>query len=1114
MKKKLLLIILVAFCSFPSVLFAQQGQQAGNSGAQNKKANKTMHGVVTDEYGALAGATIYLQNKDQRIVIGAITGLQGEYLLNIPTDAEDLMIVTSFVGCETVKVAYKGQRIYNVHLLADSKTLETVVVEAKTLRRNNMGVNKENLGTSSEFLDISDLGDMSVTSVTDMLQGKLANLDIVSASGDPGATSTIRIRGSASLNASNEPLIVIDGVPQDNEVDEDFNFASANVEDFGTMLNIAPSDIQSIEVLKDAAATALWGPRAANGVLIITTKRGGRHKPRFSFSQKLNYSFEPKALPLLNGQEYVTLMQDALWNYVKDGNFSQDRMKLLSSYKDILYDRSYEYFNEFNCNTDWLDLISRNTLNATTDFSMDGGGDIATYRFSLGYEDQDGTTKGFDYQRITSRLNLNIRFSEKFRVESRFSYVESDRNQPFGQVSQDLAIGADNNELNAIYDVNDQIRKPVRNTAMIKMPNMSPWVLDKSGMPTDEYFSAPENSLQGVFPNPLAHVYESTNHTKLRSVSANFAVVYRPFSGFTVNGNIAYTLSAIRNNGFLPSSVLNVKWANKNYNQGVEAQANKAVTFADIKLIYEKTINKKHATTTSFSNQINATDNNSYSISTAGSGAEEVSSPSSEGKIISMASAWNKRREIGLVGSSNYVYDERYAFTLAGRMNANSNTGKNSRWTSIRPSISAVWRAKNEKFLKKVKLLNDWRVRASWGQSDRVPNSNYTTGTFAYEDSYMDRPSIKPNRMQLDDLKPEVVTTYNLGTDISFWKNKVNLTLEYYNKKTSDLLMQNMGIQSSTGYNTIKWYNAGNIVNNGWEIILNLNNIVTAGDFKVSLTNVNISRNKNKITSMPDNLEAEKYTIGNGQYARKIMEGNPIGSIYGLLFDGLYQNEDETLARDANGALIRDINGNTVPIRIDGTTRMRPGDTKYRDLNHDGVIDERDVVYLGSSFPTITGGATLLLNYKVWTLRTTAHFRLGHSIVNMVRHDLEKMNNGNNQLKNVQRRWRYEGDETDVPRALWGINYNSIGSSKFVEDGSFMKIKDITLSYKLSQKFCKKLGLSRGTASITTYNLITITNYSGQDPEVGVGNGAYGLAIDNNRTPPSRRVAFSVSFDF
>ena len=1101
--KRLYILLILSLVGFLSMEPAD-AQRRGQSG--DRPAPATIRGVVSDIEGVLPGATVYLQNADKRIVSGEVSGVQGEFLLHVPMRRDGLTIVVAFVGYVTQRIPYTGQQVLNVILEEDNQALRSAIVDAKKTSKDVMGVARENLGTATEIIDVTQFEDMTVTSVEDLLQGKVANLDIVASSGDPGTMSTIRIRGTASLNASNEPLIVIDGIPQDNEIDDDFDFGDADVENFGAMLNISPNDIQSIEVLKDAAATALWGPRAANGVLLITTKQGTSHKPRFSVSQKVNYSFEPPQIPLLNGSEYVTLMQDALWNWIQDGDFLASRVNKLNNQKDILYDQSYEYFDEFNCDTDWLNLISRSSVNSTTDFSMDGGGDMANYRFSLGYEDQTGTTVGSDYNRITSRLNVTIKFSKKFRVESKFNYTESTRNLPYGTTSSDIS--------NMNYTSNAQIKKPVRNTAMIKMPNMSPWVLDDAGNITDEYFSAPESSLQGIFPNPLAHVNESSNRTKVRAVGATFGFFYNPVKGLTITSNVAYNLQAAKNNSFLPASVLNVKWSNANYNQGVEAQTNKTTFFGDVRVSYNTLIAKKHRIIATIADQLEASSNNSYSITTSGSGAHEVSTPSSEGKIQSMASASSQRRTMGLMASVNYVYDERYAVTVAGRINANSNTGRSDRWNHIRPSVSAVWRINNEKFMKDVNWVNELRLRGSWGQSDRVPNSNYVTGTFSHESEYMDNQAIKPNKMQLDNLRPEIVTQYNAGIDGSFLNNRITFVFDYYDKRTSDLLMQNMEIQSSTGYNTIRWFNAGDVRNHGWEMSVSLNNIIRIGDFRMSFTNLNIARNVNEITDLPSNMVSEKYTVGNGNYARKIMEGCPIGAIYGYIFDGIYQNYEETLARDADNNLIRDIKGDVVPITVDGTARMHPGDAKYRDINYDGVIDEHDIVYLGSSYPLITGGGSIVLNYKGWQLRTSLHFRLGHSIVNMARHDLEGMNNGNNQSKTVLKRWRYEGDQTDIPRALWGTNYNSMGSSKFVEDASFLKIKDITLRYNLPQRLCKKLHLSRASIYATSYNLVTFTGYSGQDPEINVEAGAYGLAIDRSKTPPARRVALGLTLDF
>lgn len=1071
---------------------------------------KVLSGVVSDDQGILPGATVYLMNADRRIVCGTVTGAQGEYLIDLPSNTEGLTIVVGFIGYRNYKTPYTGQKVLNVVLKENNETLSTAVVSTKSERKNVLGVKNVNDGTAKEMIDVTSLQDMSATSIEDMLQGKLANVDIMSASGDPGTVSTIRIRGASSLNSGSDPLIVIDGIPQDTEIDQDFDFGDADVENFGAMLNISPNDIQSIEVLKDAAATALWGSKAAAGVIVITTKQGGVHKPRFSLTQKFNYTFEPKPIEVLNGKEYTTLMQDELWNWVKDGEFLPARINKLNGQKDILYDQSYEWFDEFNCDTNWLDLVTRSSLNSTTDFSLDGGGEMANYRFSLGYEDQDGTTKGTDYARITSRLNVTIKFSKKFRVDTRFNYTESTRNQPYGTSSSDLSIGG-NSGLN--YDTNGQVKKPVRNTALIKMPNVSPYVLDDYGMPTDEYFSAPSNSIQGIFPNPLAQVMESTNRTKLRSIGANFGVYYNPIKGLNITGSVAYTLTAVRNNSFLPESVLNVLWSNKSYNQGVEAQANKAVLYANIKATYAFKVAKKHEFLFTASDQIESVNNNSYSITTSGSGAEEVSTPSAQGKIVSMASAESKRRTVGLMASVNYVYDQRYAITVAGRINANSNTGKSHRWSSPRPSISAVWRINNEKFMKDVKWVNDLRLRGSWGQSEKTPGSNYVTGTFTSDGEYVDNPAMKPNKIQLDNLRPEIVQQYNIGADGSFLNNRINFMVEFYNKNTYDLLMQNMAIQSSSGYSNIRWFNAGDMRNYGFEFSMSLNNIVKKGDFRLSLTNLNISRNVNEITSIPTNMVAEKYSLGNGNYARKLMEGNPIGAIYGYRFEGIYQNYDETLARDAGGQLIRDVNGKTVQTTIGGNA-VHPGDSKYADINHDGVINENDIIYLGSSYPLITGGGALVMNWKGLQFRMSLHFRLGQKIINMAKHDLESMSNANNQSKAVLNRWRYEGDDTDIPRALWGTNYNSLGCSKFVEDGSFLKIKDITLRYNFSNKAIRKVRMSKASVYVTAYNIATFTKYSGQDPEIGVEAGAYGLAVDRSKTPPSIRVAVGVSLDF
>lgn len=1056
------------------------------AGAQER----VMRGMVSDKNGPLPGATIYLQNLEQRILVGVVTNENGEYLITIPPGSEDMVIAVSFVGYKSFKVKYKGQRVLNVKLEENQNILEGVNVVAKAVKRNNMGINNDDLGVAREHLDLAEFQDMSATSVEDMLQGKLANVDIVSASGDPGAKSTIRIRGTGSLNANNEPLIVVNDIPQDTEIDPDFSFGDADVEDFGALINISPNDILSIEVLKDAAATALWGPKAANGVLLIRTKGGGNHKPYFSFSQKVNMTFEPEAIEMLNGKEYVTLMQDALWNWVRDGEFLQSRVNKLTGQKDIHYDPSYKYFDEFNCDTKWLDLITRNSLNSTTDFAMSGGGDRAAYRFSLGYESQKGTTVGTSYKRVTSRLKLDYKFSKKFIVTTDFNYAEGRREEPF------------------------PLNQTVRSIAMNKMPNMSPYVLDVDGNPTDEYFAQPEDCIQGRQANPLALVNDSRNSTLSRQIGASVTGDYMILAGLRLNATVSFDMQTAKNKKFLPETVNDILWSNADYNKGVDAMSNKAHTYANFRLNYNRGFKGGHRMVLALSEQLEASSNNNYNLTTSGNGAFQVSDPSSGGKITNLGSGLSKNRTVSFAFSGNYNYKDRYSVTISGRMNANSNTGRENRWKSPRPSISGVWKIENEKFMKPVGWVNELRLRGSWGRTERTPSSNYTTGTFASEQDYMEHSSIKPQQMQLDKLKPEIVTMVNGGFNGTFWKNRVNVTFEIYNKKTTDMLQKDMTIQSTTGYSQIRYFNSGAMSNKGWEVMVNLNDIIRVGALKVSFRNLNISRNRNCIEELPYNMEGEEFTIANGKYAHKILPGRPVGSFYGFRFDGIYQNHDETVARDAAGNKIVDIDGNQVYTRINGTWRQRPGDARYKDLNQDGNINEYDIAYLGTSQPIMTGGGAVNLAYKDWSLRASFHFRVGQSVINDVRHNLESMNSGNNQSVAVLNRWRYEGNDTDIPRALWGTNYNSLGSDKFVEDASFLKCKDITLNYRFPAKFVKRLHLRRASAFVTTYNLFTITKYKGQDPEVSVENGAYALARDNSKTPPSRRVAIGLSFDF
>ena len=1048
-----------------------------------------MRGVVTDADGPLLGATVALYNKDNRAVFGVITDANGEYFIRIPANQGIVKVVFSFVGYKTKEVKYTQQAVLNIKLQEELTALDEVVITAKAINKDAMGMDTKALGGARQKIDLDDLQDMVVTSVGDMLQGKIANMDLVATSGAPGAKMNIRIRGTASLNTSNEPLIVIDEIPQpDIDISSDFDFGTATEEDFGALINISPSDIQDIEVLKDASATAIWGAQAANGVLKITTKRGKKSKPTFEVTEKISTSLEPKKMPLLNAKEYVTLMNDAIWNRIRDNEYTD--LGLLNQYQDIRYNPNYKYFREFNQDVDWLDYIVQTPINSETNFSMSGGGDKASYRFSIGYLTETGTTVGEDFKRVTSRLNLDYRFSNKLQVFSQFSYAEGDRN--------------------SMYNSGGTPREIARR----KMPNLTPFVLDGEGNFTNEYFNQPSTSIQGSLPNPIALANDAVNNAINRNAGVNFNLDYRMLYNLRFQATVSFTLSTTKSKSFLPVSATGASMNSDNYNLSTDNNSQTNSLYMTAFLQYFTEFWKRHKINASarFTAQDNESSN--YGSKSHGNPVPSLSDPANNGNLSSVYAGKSQTRNVAFVGSFLYTYNNRINLNFAFRTEGSSKTGRDSRWGTF-PSLNASWYLNEEPFLRGCEWLSDLRPRIGWGISGSSPSGSSTyAGTYeALGMNYVDMTAIKPSSMQLNKLKWQTVQQQNYGLDFGIFQDRFHMAFEYYIKTTHDLLQQNMKIQSTTGYSTIPWFNDGSIQNKGWELYLRGNSVVKIGDFRVNL-DFNISRNRIKVLDLPMNLEYQTPEVKNGAYTNKVMEGRPLGSFFGFRYLGVYQNVDETYARDRDGNVIKDAYGKNVVTRINGTFRQRPGDAMYYDVNKDGVIDKYDVVYLGSSQPLFLGGGGMTLMYRGISLRASVAYRVGQSVINRALLNAEMMEGGNNQSTSVLRRWRYEGDDTEIPRALWGTNYNTLGSDRYVNKSSFMKVKDITLSYRFQKKTLQRMRLRGLYLYLTCYDPFTITKYKGQDPEVGIPNSFKDLAQDNSLSPRARRFAFGITVNF
>lgn len=1069
---------------------------------------KVLSGKVTEIFGGqtepMMGVNVNIVNAQNRSLGGAITDMNGLYNVKIPNE-KNLTIVFSYIGMKTERVKYTGQERLDMTLKDDTQTMDEVVIKAERLDRNALGITSRQQVSATQKVDMDDLVATSpVTSIEDALQGQLGGVDIVLGGGDPGARASIQIRGTSTLNANSDPLIVIDGIPYPADIEEgDLDFSDLNNDDLGALLNISPQDIASIEVLKDAASTAIWGTKGANGVLIINTKRGNVGKTRFSFSSKYSAKFEPESIPMLNGNQYTSLMGDALWNAANYVGASTTAgigyLNLLFNQKEIGYDQSWTYFDEYNQDTDWLDLIKRNTSSWENTFSMNGGGEKATYRFSLGYLNEGGTTIGTSFSRFNSNLQITYRFSEKLKFDANFAFTQSDR---------------DANWCN------------IRNEAFRKMPNKSPYYIDdQTGEYTNQYFSHTENSDidpkanintskrdDSKYYNPVAMANEGKNNTLQRESRMNFNIEYKILPSLTYRGYVAMTIRNVKNRLFLPQIATDLPWTDTASNRSTDGVSDQLTIATENKLMWIKNWNERHGIVATAIWRTEETNKSSYGSTTFGNPSSDLSDPVTGSAIAGVTtSADSKDRTLSGTFSANYTYLNRYVFNTTVTTEGRASMGKSERWGTF-PSGGVAWHLQDEPFMRNLKWLNQLKLRFSVGQTGKAASgTGIYLGTYGAGNNYMDMESIRPSSMQLNKLKWETTTEYNTGADISLLNNRLSFTVDIYQKYTKDLLQKNVTIPSTIGipgYGKMKFFNSGEMTNKGWEFRTDFV-AIQKKDFRLG-GYFNISHNENEITAMPDNYVAENYTFGNGNYAFRYEVGRPLGSYYGYRYLGVYTDKNATYARDAEGNIMKDLEGNAI-IMKNGTAQVCPGDAIYEDINHDGVINEYDIVYLGNGNPRLTGGFGINVTYKQFRLSANFYGRYGQDVVNEARMHNEAMYNSNNQSTAVLRRWRKEGDITDIPRALYRQGYNYLGSDRFVEEASYLRLKNISLTYSLPKNLCKNWGVNKCDLYVTGYNLFTWTNYTGQEPEVSPKNT---VTKDSAMTPCSIQFVCGVNLNF
>lgn len=1064
------------------------------SNAQTGTDKILIKGKVIDskDKSTIIGVSVIEKDKDDRTVTGVQTNIDGEFAIKVSSTANKLSF--SFIGYTTKILPIGDTRTFTVSLVSTTNNLNTVEIRSAPVTSDgNLTIDKRDATVSNATIQAKDLEELSALSIEESLVGRLPGVDIVASSGDPGAGMAIRIRGTSSINGATNPLIVVDGIPYETAVPQDFNFATADEQGYANLLSIAPSDIKDITVLKDAAATAVWGSRASNGVLIINTKRGTVSPPVITYTFRGALTAQPEAIPLLNGNQYSELIPEEVQNATG--------IPLAATTPEFQHDKvnPYYYYN-YGQNSDWLAAITRTGYETENNISLTGGGEKARYFASVGYNNTAGTTIGTAFNRLNARLNLDYFVSTKIKFRSDIAYTHSVTEGNYGL--------------------------DIRAIAQKKMPNQSIYEYDEFGNKTDHFFS-PAQNIQGQYPgtyNPLALAHNGVDNTYADRITPHFTLDYTIIPNLLrLNQDVQFDISTSKRATFLPQDATG--------RPVTETVVNRAYNFdSDGFTVQDKTnftltpnLGEKHSVLALLSLQLSDSKNNGQSVLTSNTASTYLQDPSAGSRIqnaeLGIASTASETRTVAALLQTQYKYLDRYIVYGTLRMDGNSNFGPGERY-GLFPSISGRYRISGESFMKKMTFVDDLSLTAGYGISGNAPGSPYSFyNTYnVYNFQYANQGGISSGNIGLDHLRYEKVTGKDLGLNLAMAKNRINLNLSLYQHTTTDLFF-NTTLPSFDGFTAVT-LNVGTLDNQGYEINLNTT-IIKSKNVTIDF-NLNAAHNENIIRAISPYVNPQTGSGSvNGSYISTLHIDNPLGSFYGYVYQGVYKDAAATIATDKNGKPII-VPGSSTPLHMmfnyNTATpyQFQPGDAKYQDINHDGLIDTKDIVYLGNGNPKLTGGFGPTISYKGnWRLNLFFSYRSGFSIINTTEMNTSNEYGFDNQSTVVLRRWEKPGDVTDVPRALYGAGYNWLGSSRYVQDGSFIKFSSATVRYNINPLFAKKLGLRNASIYVTGQNLFTWTGYLGQDPEISPRAGdIYQQPLDGSTTPPVKKFTLGLTATF
>ncbi len=1123
-------------------------------------------GTVEDAMGPVMMANVTERDGNNRIVNATQTDMMGNFSMKIANPKNKLVV--SYVGSKTKTLTIGTQKTFKIKMEDDKTTLKEVTVKGRRTSSGGLNIDKREISVSQQTMSMENIEGMAFTSADEALQGEIAGLDIVNNSGNLGAGTTMRLRGVSTLSGSAEPLIVVDDKIFEYDT-ADFDPENMDEEKFSSMLAVSVDDIASITVLKDAAATAIWGSQGANGVIQITTKRGTRGKPKVTLGYKFTGTWMPAGYELLNGDNYTMMLKEEFYNPTQSSSAT-------STINEINYvpAESWAEANNWNKNTDWVDAVSQFGEQHEANFNITGGGQKATFRISASYNHQLGTVIKQRLDRLTTRLVLDYNVSDRIRFSTNFAltYTDNLKNYTYGSSKNN----GSNNALLAM--------------ALAMAPNASIYRYDQYNNNTGEFFLM--NPVRNGFTpddgnytsqqlvdvvnigNPVAYANKSWQKEKTYSIVPDFNIKYELLGTengkhrLTFDGRVYFDIYAYSKPTFMPGSLSNGSYTDGDYNFITNTEQNQFKMGSRLKLTFTPAFKNEDFYLTMMAYYEAGTQKNTYQYLGQNSIPNGIEDATITARLLGMdnqpgttKSAWQD-----FVYNAHFSYKSRYNIGFGLRGDGNSKFGPENPWF-YSPSVSLRYNLSEEPFFKPLlKYVSMLGIRGSWGitgsSSVSVDNyfNQYTSRAGRYGTGYYTTMS----GMKLDDLRPEKKIGYNLGFNIGFLEDMFEVDINLYKETKKDMLMRAIPIPTSGTWNTsttLAWGNVGEMENKGWELQFNANKFIKIKKFSAS-ANFNLAQNINKLLEMDqrvlDNMNTEPSydRRGSNSILSRVVVGDPLCSIYGYNSNGVFQYSYEYLenyntkqlqlqaqaaargeaydwnyeawinqqlaegktfpvATDENGKVIMTNTG--VPKHLTyyyGKTEyeFKGGDAFYEDVNHDGTINELDIKYLGNSLPKMQGGFGLTLQYGQWKLVSRFVFRWGNKIINTARMNLESMYGTQNQCASVTYRWRKDGDVTAIPRALYGTGYNYQVSSRFVEDGSFLRLNNLQISYSVPKTTLKKYGLNTLTAYVTMNNLFCWTRYTGIDPEVSAGT--YTPASDGATTPRSRMITASLNFGF